>query len=666
MADNEIHHASVPDQSPGDGAPAESSAEPAMSSPAAPPLLFEVAWEVCCQAGGIYTVLRTKAPSSVRLWGDGYWLIGPYRQAAAAVEFEPEPAKGIVGEVVAALRERGIVIHSGRWLITGRPQVLLVDLGSLAPRMDEMKYFFWKDIGIGTPYGDTEMGQMVAFGYAVADLLSAVRERTGDRPVLGHFHEYQSAAALPILKHRQVCLPTVFTTHATVLGRSLSAANVELYDHLPYIDGQATANQYNIAPRFQIEKAAAHSAEVFTTVSGITALEAEQFLHRKADILLPNGLNVQRFSAPYQFQNLHRENKGLIHEFVMGHFFPSYTFDLNKTLYLFSAGRYEYRNKGFDVFIEALYRLNQRLREQPNGVTVVAFIIAPAAYRSLNVETLNRQAMFHELRETCEAIKEEMGEQLFRTVASGRLPTTDDLLDEFARVRLKRMMHAWCQGPPPTIVTHDLVKDADDQILQHLRHRGLINLQGDPVKVIFHPEFITSTSPILGLEYDQFVRGCNLGVFPSYYEPWGYTPMECVIRGIPAITSDYSGFGAYVMSHFPEHNKHGIFIARRRGVSVDKTVEVVTDWMYALTRMSARQRIQLRNQVEAYAEYFDWSRMSRYYHAARRFAIQKYYPASSILVSEQDDDVPSGASLTGRVSEKKRKHIAGQPGRPGQ
>ena len=276
-----------------------------------------------------------------------------------------------------------------------------------------MKYFFWKDIGIGTPYGDGEMGDMVAFGYAVADLLSIVRQRTADRPVLAHFHEYQSAAALPILKNRQVPVPTVFTTHATLVGRSLSAANVDLYDHLSHINGEAVANEHGIGSRFQLEKAAAHSVDVFTTVSGITALEAEQFLERKADILLPNGLNVERFAAPYRFQELHRENKALIHEFTMGHFFPSYTFDLTKTLYFFTAGRYEYRNKGFDVFIEALHRLNQRLKENPNGVTVVAFIIAPAVYRSLNVETLNRQAMFTELRETCDAIKEEMGEQLF-------------------------------------------------------------------------------------------------------------------------------------------------------------------------------------------------------------------------------------------------------------
>ena len=193
------------------------------------------------------------------------------------------------------------------------------------------------------------------------------------------------------------------------------------------------------------------------------------------------------------------------------------------------------------------------------------------------------------------------------------------------------MMHAWRQGPPPMIVTHDLANDGDDLILRHLRHRGLINLCEDPVKVIFHPEFITSTSPILGLEYDQFVRGCNLGVFPSYYEPWGYTPMECVIRGIPAITSDYSGFGAYVMSHFPEHNKHGIFIAPD------------------CNRCRQKHR---------------GHRMTRYYRAARRFAIHKHYPGSNVLLSEHDDDIDLAPSprLTTKTPEKKRKHIAGQPG----
>ncbi|MBP7935853.1 MAG: glycogen/starch synthase [Phycisphaerae bacterium] len=620
------------------------------------PYLFELSWEVCSQAGGIYTVLRSKAPAAIRRWGDHYFLIGPYREHTAAVEFELETPDGPVAQVLEKLRERGVVFHHGRWLITGRPHVLLADLRGMHDRLGEMKYYLWKDLGIGTPDNDSELNDLIVFGFMVAELLQAVHEALGDYPMLAHFHEWQAAVALPLLKRRKVEFPTVFTTHATLVGRSLSAANANLYDHLHEIDGAAVAYEHGFSHRYNIERAAAHSADVFTTVSGITAMEAKQFLGRQPEVLVPNGLNVERFSAPYEFQNLHRKCKQLIHEFVMGHFFSSYTFDLDRTLYLFSAGRYEYRNKGFDMFIEALFQLNQWLKSEPSEVTVVAFLIAPASYRALNVDTLNRQAMFHELRDTCESIQEDMGHRLFQTVAQGRMPTLDDLLDEYARVRVKRMMHAWRKYAQPTIVTHDLWDDGNDAILRHLRHRHLLNAADDPVKVVFHPEFITSTSPVLGLEYDQFVRGCNLGVFPSYYEPWGYTPMECVVRGIPTITSDLSGFGAYVMSHFPDHDENGIFVARRRGQPFHETVSQITAWLHGFTQMGRRDRIQLRNRVETYATHFDWSEMGRYYRVARRWAFQKHYPQLDILPVEvtQVPEVSPRSKTGSRVSKAKR------------
>jgi glycogen(starch) synthase len=602
-----------------------------------PALLFEVSWEVCCQTGGIYTVLRSKAPATVRTWGDNYWLIGPYREDSARVEFEPQRPDGVVADVIAELGERGVETHCGRWLITGRPRVVLIDLNSIAQHLNEMKYFLWKDLGIGTPLAEDEADGTILFGYAAADLLQTIHRRLDGFPMLAQFHEWQGGLALPLLKFRQVELPTIFTTHATLVGRSLSAANVDLYDQLDQIDAEAVADEHGIRHRFLIERAAAEAADTLTTVSEITAEEATRFFDREPEALLPNGLNVERAAAPHEFQNLHQQCKERIHDFVRGHFFPSYTFDLNHTLYVFTAGRYEYRNKGLDVFIEALYELNRRLRARSEDVTVVAFIITRAPYRGLNVEALNRQAMFNELRHTCEEIKEDMGNTLFETVAAGRLPTTDDLLDEYARVRLKRMMHAWLQGPPPTIVTHDLEDDAGDPVLLHLRRRGLLNSADDPVKVIFHPEFITTTSPILGMEYDEFVRGCNLGVFPSYYEPWGYTPLECIVRGIPAITSDLSGFGAYLMDHFPDHDANGMYVARRRHVSLETTIYQVAGWLHTLARMSLRDRIAMRNRVEQHAEHFDWTRLNRYYRAARSMALQKYHPNLSILPPDSLD-----------------------------
>lgn len=618
---------------------AQSDPASAADAPAPGTLLFEVSWEVCSQVGGIYTVLRSKAPALVRRWGDHYFLVGPYRDAAAKVELEPHAPSGAIRTVMNQLAAGGIRLHFGRWLVTGRPQVLLVEPSSLGARLGETKYFLWKDNGISSPAGDYEFDEIVAFGRIVADFLLALQSQMPERPLLAHFHEWQGAAALPMLRHSQARIATVFTTHATLAGRHLCSSNADIYEHLSRIDGGAVAHAHGFSHRHALEGAAAAAADVFTTVSGITALEAQQFLGRRPDLLLPNGLNVERFAAPHEFQVLHRTNKQTIHEFVMGHFFPSYTFDLDRTLYVFTAGRYEYRNKGLDVFIEALYELNRRMKADGATATVVAFIVTRAPHKALNVETLNRQAMFNELRKACASIQQEMGRRLLHTMATGRLPAMDELLDEYDRVRLKRLMYAWRSGPLPTIVTHDLIDDAHDPVLCHLRSRRLFNLEEDRVKVLFHPEFMSVTSPLLSMDYDQFVRGCHIGVFPSYYEPWGYTPMECVVRGIPAITSDLSGFGHYVMENFPEHDTNGMFVARRRAISFQATVGQVVEWLYALTRMARRDRIALRNRVENHATHFDWNNLGTHYVTAHRLALERHFPQRELLPAVPEVDV---------------------------
>ncbi|MCG3138109.1 MAG: hypothetical protein HJJLKODD_01969 [Phycisphaerae bacterium] len=603
-----------------------------MSNPSEPTMLFEMAWEVCSQVGGIYTVLRSKAPAAVDYWGAGYWLVGPYREATARIEFETQPPPDYLLPALEELRNYGLVIHCGCWLVTGRPQVLLIELGPIYARLGHIRHTLWVDAGIGTPDNDGETHEVVAFGHAVADLLTVINRHLPERPMLAHFHEWQGAAAIPFLQRRPRSFATVFTTHATLIGRSLSAANVNLYEHIGSINPEAVAYEHNFAHRYFIERAAAHGADIFTTVSEITALEAERFLGRRPEVVLPNGLNIERFAAPHEFQLLHRQSKELIHEFVMGHFFPTYTFDLDRTLYFFTAGRYEYRNKGMDLFIDALAWLNQRLRtEGPRGLVVVAFIISKAPYRNLNVETLNRQMMFNEVQRTCTSIREAMSPHLLEAVTCGRMPTLDDLLDEYATVRLKRMIHSWKRPNMPTIITHDLHDDQQDPILAQLRRVRLFNFADDPVKVVFHPEFLSADNPLFGMDYDQFVRGCNLGVFPSYYEPWGYTPLDCVVRGVPSITSDLSGFGTYVRRHFPKHEQHGLLVASRREATYDMTVQQVGRWMHDLARRSRRQRIKQRNHVESYAEQFDWHHLLQHYIDAWQLAGSKRYPDRTVL-----------------------------------
>ena len=231
--------------------------------------------------------------------------------------------------------------------------------------------------------------------------------------------------------------------------------------------------------------------------------------------------------------------------------------------------------------------------------------------------------MFEDLEKTCHEIADNMGQRLFHAAATGRFATYNELLPEDALIRLKRAIHAWRSNRQPTIVTHDLQDDANDPILKHFRHRGLFNAADDPVKVVFHPEFVTATSPLLNLDYEQFVRGCHMGVFPSYYEPWGYTPMESIALGVPAVTTDLSGFGAYVQRHIPNAADSGVLVLNRRTQSFDRAVEDLTQYLFDFVRLNRRQRIELRNKTERMGELFDWAALIRHYHAAHDMALER-------------------------------------------
>ena len=441
--------------------------------------------------------------------------------------------------------------------------------------------------------------------------------------MLVHCHEWMAGVCLPRIAHQKLPLTTVFTTHATLLGRYLAGDNPSFYDHLAYFNADAEAAKYQILPKHLIEKAATHSCTVFTTVSDVTNVEAKHLLGRSADVIVPNGLDIKRFEAPHEFQHQHNEVKTALHRFVMGHFFPSYSFDLDNTLYFFTSGRYEYKNKGIDVYIEALYRLNQRLKQIDKPPTIVSFIITKAPVKNINVDALSGQARMAELENFCESLQESIGRRIFMTSATGRDLQRGDLIDEEAAIRLKRFTHAMRTYRQPLVVTHDLWDDATDPTLRHIRHRNLTNAADDPVKVVFHPQFVTATSPLIGLDYEQFVRGCHMGIFPSYYEPWGYTPMECIASGVPAVTTDLAGFGSYVKEHVDRPHEHGITVVHRRNKSFDQAADELCDYMMYFATLNRRQRIELRNRTEAFSDQFDWEQLSKYYHQAHDLALQR-------------------------------------------
>ncbi|KAI0748965.1 glycogen synthase [Irpex lacteus] len=586
------------------------SSEPETKRDVRNPLLFECAWEVANKVGGIYTVIKTKVPVTVEA---------------------QEPTDPHLAATLDALRSAGVKLLYGRWLVEGAPKVLLFDTGSQYSRLDEWKGDLWNLAGIPTPPNDHETNETIVFGYIVAWFLGEYTSRQLSTAVIAHFHEWQAGLAIPLCRKRQIDVTTVFTTHATLLGRYLCAGSVDFYNNLQYFDVDHEAGKRGIYHRYCIERSSAHCADVFTTVSHITAYESEHLLKRKPDGVLPNGLNVVKFQAMHEFQNLHAAAKAKIHEFVRGHFYGHYDFDLENTLYMFTAGRYEYRNKGVDMFIEGLARLNYRLLKSGSNTTVVAFIIMPAQTHSYTIDALKGQAVTKQLRDTVTEIQNKIGQRLFDHAMRsngehGTLPTPADLLSDEDKVLLKRRIFALKRNQLPPVTTHNMADDNNDPILNQIRRVRLFNQSSDRVKVVFHPDFLNSNNPILGMDYEEFVRGCHLGVFPSYYEPWGYTPAECTVMGIPSVTTNLSGFGCFMQDLIERPADEGCYIIDRRSQSVEDSVNQLVDNMFSFVNKSRRQRINQRNRVERLSPLLDWKNLGIEYSKARQLALRRAYP----------------------------------------
>eukprot|EP00076_Gallus_gallus_P035693 XP_025001231.1 glycogen [starch] synthase, muscle [Gallus gallus] len=591
-------------------------------------VLFEVAWEVANKVGGIYTVLQTKARVTADEWGEGYVLVGPYVESSVRTQVELlEPPQPALRRTLQAMNSQGCKVHFGRWLIEGSPAVVLLDVGATAWSLDRWKSELWESCAIGVPWYDREANDAVLFGFLVAWFLGEFAAQSEDRPfIVGHFHEWLAGLGLVLCRARRLPVATIFTTHATLLGRYLCAGSVDFYNNLQNFDVDKEAGERQIYHRYCLERAAAHCAHVLTTVSHVTAGEAEHLLKRKPDLVTPNGLNVRKFSAMHEFQNLHAQSKARVQEFVRGHFYGHLDFDLDKTLFFFIAGRYEFSNKGADIFLEALARLNYLLRVNGSETTVVAFFIMPARTNNFNVESLKGQAVRKQLWDTANAVKEKFGKKLYESLLVGNLPDMNKMLDREDFTMMKRAIFATQRQSFPPVCTHNMLDDATDPILTTIRRIGLFNSGNDRVKIIFHPEFLSSTSPLLPVDYEEFVRGCHLGVFPSYYEPWGYNPAECTVMGIPSVSTNLSGFGCFMEEHIADPSAYGIYIVDRRFRAPEESCAQLTAFLYGFCQQSRRQRIVQRNRTERLSDLLDWKYLGRYYTFARRMALAKAFP----------------------------------------
>ncbi|OZC08186.1 starch synthase, partial [Onchocerca flexuosa] len=267
-------------------------------------------------------------------------------------------------------------------------------------------------------------------------------------------------------------------------------------------------------------------------------------------------------------------------------------------------------------------------------VTVVAFIIYPAAANSFNVESLKGQAVCKQLHNTVSRIKENLASRMFEACLKGRIPEMDDLLLPDERIQLKRCILSAKRDNLPPICTHNMIDDACDPVLNAFRRTQLINQPFDRVKVIFHPEFLSSVSPLMNLDYEDFVRGCHMGVFPSYYEPWGYTPAECTVMGVPSVTTNLSGFGCFIQEQVQDPHAFGIFVIDRRFKEPNESINELAKTLYDFTLLSRRQRIIMRNRTERLSELIDWKTLGTFYREARRRALEVTHPNFKQVIEE--------------------------------
>lgn len=572
-------------------------------------------------------MIKSKAAQMMKHYKNIY-MVGPYYPKKAAPEFQQMPPTDELKPIFEELKQEGIECFYGRWLIKGKPQTILIDFSKFMQHKDGIKSYLWEKFEIDSLGASHEFDEPAVWGWAVGKLLEKLSSAWGCPKMVGQFHEWLSGAGLLYLIDKKLPIATVFTTHATILGRTLAGDGRPLYDILDKIDPEQEAKNYGLLPKFTMEKAAAEQAHIFTTVSKITAFEAEHILGRKPDHLLPNGLDFEKMPDLEEIPTKHGVYKAKIKEFLMPYFFPYYSFDLDNSLFYFISGRYEFNNKGIDLYIDALAKLNEKLKKEKNSRNIVAFIFVPANAKVMRLEVVESKSLFEDIQDAVDDYMKTLRKNIISSIAVRELPSETKVFEEDFLFEMKKSILSFQKEGNPPLITHELVNQESDAIFQSLMRSGLDNREDDKVKVVFYPIYLSSSDGLLDLEYNQAVWGCHFGVFPSYYEPWGYTPLESAAHGVPAVTTDLAGFGLYVQEHRKEMQERnageaGVLVLERRGKEYAEVVEELAKMMLWYANLPKNERIQNKIVAEHFAPKLDWRRLIKHYIEAHDKAIEK-------------------------------------------
>ena len=587
-------------------------------------VLLEVSWEVCNKVGGIYTVVKSKAAKMVEAYGNNYLLVGPYFAPKAIGQFQEEVPNEFCKTPFEELKKLGIICHFGRWISEGNPYVILIDFVNYKHRINEIKRELWDWYKVDSLRAPADYDEPIVWAYTVGMLIEKLASCFYDKKIVAHFHEWLSGVGLLYLKKKNVKIANVFTTHATVIGRTLASSNVDLYNVWDKINPDQEVYKYNIEAKHLVEKNSAAFADVFTTVSEITGMEALHLLKKKPDALLPNGLDMSKFPSFEELVIKHKLQRDRVREFMLYYFFPYGAFDPKETLIYFIAGRYEFHDKGIDIFIKAIGKLNERLKQSKSKKTIIAFIWVPASFRNIRPELLENKTLYQDIKDALEEVIDDVEKNIIYSLVSDKKIAKESLFDEDFLTEMKIRITKFIKKGKPPLLTHDLY-DENDIILKTIIAAGLKNEEQDSVKIVYYPIYLSGADGLLNLNYYEAMQGSHLGVFPSYYEPWGYTPLEAGALGVSSITTDLAGFGRYFCSECVQTETPGIFVLKRLNRSDGDVVNQLVDVMFNFANLSKENRIANKMQARKVASMADWKSFVNNYIEAHNLAVDKVY-----------------------------------------
>jgi len=517
-------------------------------------------------------------------FGDHYIVLGPdvWKETGVHPEFTED------GSLFRTWHEKAVVdglnIRIGRWNVPGNPIAILVDFTAFFTRKNEIFTEFWEDYQLDSISGQWDYIEPALFGYGAAKVIENFYEYhfSSRERIIAHFHEWMTGAGILYLEKYMPQAGTVFTTHATILGRVIASNGRPLYDNLGRIDTWGVARSYDIISKLSLEYCSAKYADCFTTVSDITSKECKYFLEKEPDLITPNGFDPSIVPSDEEFPRKRTESRKKLLEVASALVDDQVPED---SFLILNSGRYEMRNKGIDIFIESLGELNR----QP-GKPILAFIMVP-----------------------------------------GHIAGPDRDLAE-------RLAGNSAPEPHSKYLTHYLYNEEHDPMLRKISEAGLKNEAGDRVRIIFVPAYLNGNDGIFGLSYYEILAGFDLTVFPSYYEPWGYTPLESAAFGIPTITTTLAGFGLYVLS-LKIDNKEGVKVLPRNDSGEEQLIHELASEIEAFTSIPGNKSTEIRNHVKEIAASALWDRFFNHYREAYTLALKKSQERYDLFRDKRQHDL---------------------------